>query len=152
MIKYVVMCLSLLMLFPGCADNHSNDQDGVELSSLYGNSFVLEVDRISEMPDVQFSSDDLQESDYEERDEGTAYNVTFSEDGQTIIIDQGSVHGQRTNNGFESLNYELGEGTFAGGRFIVWISNGGFEAELTIYGSGIPITKSERGYLYEQNN
>jgi hypothetical protein len=76
MIKYVVMCVSLLMLFPGCADNDSIDQDEVELSSLYGNSFVLEVDRISEVPDVQFQSDDLQESDYEELDEGTAYNVT----------------------------------------------------------------------------
>jgi hypothetical protein len=147
MIKFVIICLSLMIL-TCCGDNDLVDQDNIELSSLYGNSFVLEVNRISEMPDVQFPFDDLQESDYEEVNEGVEYDVIFSEDGQTVAIEPDSINGQKTNNSAESVYYELGEGTVAGGRLIVWINNNQFEAELTVYGSGVPIIKSERGYLY----
>jgi len=37
--------------------------------------------------------------------------------------------------------------TFAGGRFVVWAADVGLQAELTIYGSGVPIVSSERGPL-----
>jgi hypothetical protein len=41
----------------------------------------------------------------------------------------------------------LTKNLFAGGRFVVWSSDGGFEAEYTVYGSGVPIISSERGPL-----
>ena len=47
----------------------------------------------------------------------------------------------------EYKKYDLDKGLFAGGRFFVWITEGQFEAEYTIYGSGVPIIRSERGYL-----
>ena len=47
--------------------------------------------------------------------------------------------------------YEIEEGLFAGGRFIVWIADDHFEAELTVYGSGVPIVTSERGRLVVAN-
>ena len=147
LMKHVVICLGLLLLFIGCAATNSADKYVAEFSLLDGNDFVLAVDRISEMPDVQFPMDDLQESDYEETNEGTQYNVTFSEDGQMVIIEPGSIRGQKTNDGYESKLYELDEGLFAGGRFVVWINNDSFEVELTIYGSGVPIVISERGHL-----
>lgn len=147
MIKYIFICVSW-MIVTGCSDNDSVDQDDIELSSLFGNSFILAVDRISEIPDVQFPLDDLQESDYEEFNNDMEYDVIFSEDGHTVTIEPGSINGQKTDDNGESLYYELGNGTSAGGRLIVWINNDPFEAELTIYGSGVPIIKSERGYLY----
>ncbi len=135
------------MLFVGCGDNSSTDKYVAEFSLLDGHCFILEVDRISEWPDVQFPMDDLQESDYEETIESTYYNITFSEDGQMVTIEPGSIRGQKINDGDESKLYKLDEGVVAGGRFVVWINNDSFEVELTIYGSGVPILKSERGYL-----
>jgi hypothetical protein len=68
------------------------------------------------------------------------------------VIEPGSIRGAKVMNGEEYKLYELDEGTFAGGRFIVWIIDNSFEAELTIYGSGVPIVKSERGYLRKSAN
>ena len=131
LMKHVVICLGFLLLLVGC---DASDKYVAEFSLLDGNDFVLEVDRISESPDVQFPMDDLQESDYEETNEGTQYNVAFSEDGQMVTIGAGPIRGQKTNDGDESKLYELDEGVFAGVRFVVWLDNDNFEAELTIYG------------------
>ena len=147
LMKYAVICFGLLLLLVGCEVSNQFDKNVAEFSLLDGNEFVMEVNRISEKPDVQFPMDDLQESDYRETNEGEVYNITISEDGQMVIIEPGSIRGEKTMDGDKSKLYELDEGVIAGGRFIVWISNDSFEAELTIYGSGIPIVKSERGYL-----
>jgi hypothetical protein len=40
-----------------------------------------------------------------------------------------------------------GRRTFAGGRFAVWPGQTSLQAELTIYGSGVPIVSSEREAL-----
>ncbi len=45
--------------------------------------------------------------------------------------------------GSAERRFDLGAGTFAGGRFVL---RGG-EAELTVFGSGVPIVSSERGTL-----
>ena len=146
LMKHLVICLGSLLLLVGCdtpnADNEHN------LSLLDGNNFALKIDRImSGRPDVQFPTDNLKESDYEESKDGTQYNVTFSKDGQMVTIEPGSISGQKTNGGDVSVLYELNEGASAGGRFVVWINNDSFEVELTLYGSGIPIVRSERGYM-----
>ena len=147
LIRYVVIfsCSSLLMV--SCDAAESDDEYADNLSLLDGNSFMLEVDRILEMPDVQLPIDDLQESDYIKVNKDTQYHVTFAEDGNMVTIEPGSISGQKTNDGGESRIYELDEGVFAGGRFVIWMNNDSFEAELTIYGSGVPIVQSERGYL-----
>ena len=148
--KCVVIFLGLFLLMVGCDAGDSNDKYITKFSLLDGNDFLLEVDRMSETLDVQFPTDNLQESDYKETTEGTQYNVSFSKDGEMVTIEPGSIRGQKTNKDDESEFYELDEGVFAGGRFVVWINNDSFEAELTIYGSGVPIIKSERGYLYHR--
>jgi hypothetical protein len=147
LMKYVVIYFGLLLLFVSCEVSNQSDKNVAEFSLLAGNEFVMEVDRISEMPDVQFPMDELKESDYRKTNEGTVYNVTLSEDGQMVTIEPDSIGGKKVIDGDKSKLYELEEGVFAGGRFVVWISNDSFEAELTIYGSGVPIVKSERGYL-----
>ena len=151
-IIHIVICFSLLLLLVRCEVSDQSYKNVAEFSLLDGNEFELKVDRISERPDVQFPMDDLKGSDYRETNEGAVYNVTLSEDGQMVIIEPGSIRGVKVMNGDKSKLYELEEGVFAGGRFIVWIRNNRFEAELTIYGSGVPIVKSERGYLRISNN
>ncbi len=142
--RFVILCLLLLV---SCDDAISADTFVADFSLLNGNDFLLKVDRILETPNIQLLPDDLQENDYKETNEGAQYHVTLSADGQMVTIEPGSMRGQRVNDGDESKIYELDEGVFSGGRFVIWIHNDRFEAELTIFGSGVPIVKSERGYL-----
>jgi len=146
-IIHLVISFNLLLLLVSCEVSDQSYKNVTEFSLLNGKEFTLKVDRISENPDVQFPMDDLKESDYRVANEGVIYRVTLSEDGQKLIIEPGSIRGVKVMDGDKSKLYELEEGAFAGGRFIVWISNKKFEAELTIYGSGVPIVKSERGFL-----
>jgi hypothetical protein len=146
-INYFAICFGLLFLFASCEVSDQSNKKVAEFSLLNGNEFAMGVDRISEMPDVQFPMDDLQESDYQKTQEGGIYYLSFSKDGQTVTIEPGTIRGQKVMDGDKSKVYELEEGEFAGGRFVVWISKNRFEAELTVYGSGVPIVKSERGYL-----
>ena len=66
---------------------------------------------------------------------------------QTISIMHDSISGTIMESTEQYKQYDLDEGLFAGGRFNVWITDGAFEAEFTVYGSGVPIIRSERGFL-----
>ena len=57
------------------------------------------------------------------------------------------LEGRRVTTTHGRLVYDLSEGTFADGRFTVWSTKGGLQGEVTIYGSGRPIVRSERGTL-----
>ncbi|MCD4702146.1 MAG: hypothetical protein K8S24_09860 [Candidatus Aegiribacteria sp.] len=150
LIKYVAIFSGFSLLLVSCDAADSDDEYADRISLPDGNSYVLEIDRILEMPDAQLPMDDLQESDYIKTNEGTQYQVAFTEDGRIVTIEPGSISGQKTDDGGESRIYELDEGVFAGGRFVIWVNNDIIEAELTIYGSGVPIVQSERGYLVPQ--
>ena len=119
--------------------------DTIDISLLNDGNYILKVDRVSHGPDVQFPRDSLNESYYTVTDEHIQYEITISEYGHMILIKPGLVSGERIKDGELSKSYVLSNGLFAGGRFIIWINNNIFEAEYTIYGSGIPIIKSERG-------
>jgi hypothetical protein len=116
-------------------------------SSLNGNRYILKIDRVSNAPNVQFPADSLRESNYVAISEDIQYDVTFSADGKTVTIEPGSLSGEKIKAGEESAQYNIVKGLFAGGRFLIWKNNKDFEAEYTIYGSGIPIIRSERGKL-----
>ena len=137
--------LSLLMISCGAAD--SDDEYSDRFSLLDGNSFVLEIDRIIEMPDAKLPMDDFQESDYIRISEGSQYHVSFTKFGHVVTIEPGAISGRKINDDGELKIYELYEDVFAGGRFVIWMCNDSLEAELTIYGSGVPVIQSERGYL-----
>lgn len=141
------VCLFLVFI---CITTCKKDKKP-DFSLLNGSDFILKIDRISNGPHVQFPRDSLLESYYTVTTEDIQYEVTFSENGDKVIINPGPVSGSRLKNGNESKYYELTEGLFADGRFIVWINNEQFEAEYTVYGSGIPIIKSHRGFLKIKN-
>jgi len=147
--KIHVNLFLVAVLFSGCEEQSPNNEPAA-FSLLRENTFILTIDRVANGPDVQFPGDSLRESDFTATGEDIHYEVTFSENGRIITIDTAvteTVSGERVNDGEASKRYALDEGLFAGGRFIVWISNGSFEAEYTVYGAGVPIIKSERGKL-----
>lgn len=134
----------VLSFLAGC----SEDDYEANLEQLGDKSFLLEVNRISEYPEVQFPSDQLYEKDYVETSKGSEYEVRFSEDMRTVTIMLDSISGTLMADTEEYKRYDLDNGLFAGGRFIVWVNESQFEAEYTIYGSGVPIIRSERGNLF----
>jgi hypothetical protein len=139
--------LCIVFVFCTMCKKQTDNNDTIDFSLLNGGDYILKVDRLSQAPNVQFPRDSLYESYYTVTNEDIQHEVTFSEDGQLVSIKPGPVSGVKTTDGKVSKFYELGDGLFAGGRFIIWINNKNFEAEYTIYGSGIPIIKSERGKL-----
>jgi hypothetical protein len=147
--KIPVSLFIVAVCFSGC-EEQSHHNEPAAFSLLRENTFILTIDRVANGPDVQFPGDSLRDSDFTATDEDIHYEVTFSENGRIITIEtivKDTVGGERVNDGEASKRYALDEGLFAGGRFIVWISNGSFEAEYTVYGSGVPIIRSERGKL-----
>jgi hypothetical protein len=140
--KFILITITLSFFF-----RCSPEDDEATFSLLGGNVFILEVNRISEHPNVQFPSDQLNENDYMEIDQGSKYEVSFREDMLTISILNDSISGSLVEDNEEYKKYRLDKGLFAGGRFVVWITDDRFEAEYTIYGSGVPIIRSERGWL-----
>jgi hypothetical protein len=139
--------LFIVFVFCTMCKKQSDNNDVIDFSSLNGGDYIFKVDRVVQAPRVQFPRDSLYESYYTVTDEDIRYEIAFSQDGQMVSIKPGPVSGEKTNDGNVSKFYELGNGLFAGGRLVIWINNKVFEAEYTVYGSGIPIIKSERGKL-----
>lgn len=86
----------------------------------------------------------------EEHYEPTApreYEVVVSQRGQRVTIGDTPWIGERIPTQSSDLMFDLTEGAFAGGRFVVWQAAQGLQGELTLYGSGVPIAQSERGTL-----
>jgi hypothetical protein len=146
--KAVIGFCIISVLFTMCKEQKEND-DSNEFSLLFGKTFVLHIDRVAQLPDIQFPSDNLKESDYTLTNEEIQFDIVFSENGQAITIEPGTIRGKKINDDDNCLRYELDEGVSAGGRFVLWINQNDIEVEYTIYGSGVPIIKSQRGILVE---
>ena len=140
------LLLGCYVLFAiGCANSSSDDAESTSMEQLDGNAFLFVVEQeIEESITEGFTIDD---SLYVEVENGDEYTVSFSADHATVSIDPGTLSGILETEENEILDYSIDEGYFAGGRFIVWIENGDFYAELTEYGSGVPIIASEKGCL-----
>jgi len=109
----------------------------------------MQVDRAwdHDLADVQFPSDSLDEDDYQPVSNGTVYPVVASAGAASVSIGEAPLLGELVASTAGTWTYDLSAGTFAGGRFVVWATLHGLQAELTIYGSGVPIVSSERGAL-----
>jgi hypothetical protein len=145
-----VMALPALIVVLACSNADSPHQADLSIDSLNGNRYDVIVERVANNPDVQFPTDLVREDQYEILHELKSYDITFSEDGEEIHIEPDSIHGHKASNEVDGMTFKLDMGTFAGGQFLVWGNEERVEAELTIYGSGVPIVRSERGYLEQQ--
>ena len=130
----------------GGADAYPGDISR-SLSSFRAGAWSFRVDRawVGHAGDAQFPSDRLAEPAYDPVVAGLTYRVVLSDGGNQVAVGETPLLGQRTRTTDSLVEYTLSKGTFAGGRFVVWWSNDGLQGELTIYGSGRPIVKSERG-------
>ena len=146
-----ILCFSVIVCSGDKSIDDMDNSVAVQFTILNGSNFVFHVNRRADHPDVQLPFEELQETDYITTNNGRQYRVNFSENIETIIIIPDSISGTLEKDTDELKQYALKEGLFAGGRFIVWIANNRFEAEYTIYGSGVPIIQSERGYLESAN-
>ncbi len=130
-------------------------------TSLAGGTFRMHVTRVwlrgEGGVDLQFPSDELPDYAYQPVSDGGDYSVEVSEDESTVKItkagDSKTMVGRHLgvdeplNKNGASYLYALSEGTFAGGRFRAWSGASAWQAELTVYGSGLPIVQSEEGDL-----
>jgi len=138
-----MLLVMVLFLLTNCSSKDAKES----MLQFEGNSFILKIDRRSENPSVKYPNDQLLENDYEALVNGPSYELSFDEDKQAFLIVTLDVSGVLVANEESIKIYELDSGLFAGGRFIIWISDDTIEAEYTVYGSGVPILTSERGYL-----
>ncbi len=98
-------------------------------------------------------TDPLDDADYTPVDDAAGWSLLVSDHRDTIALtdiadDTKTIDGTLGDPVGDRLHYDLTEGVFAGGRFEVW-DDGFLRAELTIYGSGVPIAQSARGDLVQ---
>jgi hypothetical protein len=120
------------------------------LEALAGRSCTLTIthrwDRArSNVP--QTPSGELRDEDFVAVAPRATYKVEFATDGTSVEVGERPMVGKLSEGSPARFRYTLGDGTFAGGRFTVRADDGTYRAELTIYGSGLPITQSKRGDL-----
>jgi len=137
-------CLSLISCAP---------TEDPELSELGGVDLVMQVTHLWDqaggtMPDLP--TDDLLDEDFVAVTDRPDHQVLLTADRVDLEIDD--MAGDLSSEQPDSLAYVLSEGTAAGGRFLIWVEQGAYRAELTIYGSGIPVIESERGDLVTAAN
>jgi hypothetical protein len=112
----------------------------------------LKIDRRWNRENAQFPTDPLDEKDYDPVSDGPTYSVSISDGWNRVTVGDGDTPvnpfmGELKAGKSGTLDYDLSTGPFGGGRFVVWIAESSLQAEITIYGSGIPIISSERGTL-----
>jgi len=147
--KKVITSLCIIITMLSACKKDPADNPG--LQSLDGKSYVLNIDRALGDVNPQLPYDSFPDSDYLFIDESIHYDVTFSGDGQSVMIDQGAIVGSLIDKFQDSRTYDLDEGLFAGGVLRVWENKGVFEAEFRIFGSGLPIVFCVRGCLELKN-
>ncbi len=120
---------------------------------LSSGAYVLAADRTWSVapgaPDFpNHPSDPLDEVDYH-ANAGPRYAIVVGTGGQSVSIDASPpIRGTCTDHTDQQVTYSLTEGLFAGGRLVVWKVGSGYQGELTVYGSGVPIARSERGAVF----
>jgi hypothetical protein len=145
----------LSVIVASCESPSINDNDVAQNHSLEflpkfdDGSWIFHINRawIKRDKRVTYPSDQLVDADYQPVSCGPTYPVVVSDRSIRIFVGNHDVDGHRTYMDAKRIIYNLDGGAFAGGRFVVWSNNQGLQAEITIYGSGVPIIKSERGVL-----
>jgi hypothetical protein len=108
-----------------------------------------------------FANGQWSERDFDPVEDGCRYLLNLSTDGGAFelqsLTDERSYsgHAEATRSmptdisADDCLCYSIDEGSFAGGRLVIWRATTGLRAELTIFGSGLPFIGSDRGDLRE---
>ena len=146
----ILLLLFMVVILSRCDSQTQVSEMGIQSLEQITGFYTIQVTRIAERPAVQFPTDTLLENQYKLDRSNKKYKVLFFSEGNQISMKNDSIIGQRSYQSSQFLKYDLVQGLPAGGRFNVWLSGESMEAELTIYGSGVPITISERGKLIKE--
>ena len=137
-------CLALQACLGKATVPHSQLTDGV---------WELRVDREWAKEGHRALPGQLSEKDYRSLVNGPRYSIVVTEGCAKVEIrkmgdaaDRPAMKGEWRASG-DPFVYWLQDGTFAGGQFVVLPGGMSLQAELTIFGSGVPVTASERGSL-----
>ena len=158
--KYFCKYLSIVGLMAVAAASCRSGSDGdrgagsARADQLVDGAWEFRVDRAWSNTGSR-RSNEVAEREYQPAPDGATFPVLVSDHGSTVTIGAAPewnrrvrfpLKGSRTSVA-DTITYHLDEGTFAGGRFVVWPGDQGLQGELTIYGSGLPIVASVRGRL-----
>jgi len=130
------------------------DTDSVptfRLADLADGSWVFVPDREGIRERIAFSHGPLREEAYAPAGDTVDCAVEVSDHARRVTVGPATPEGARlaffrSESDSTRLEFQLRE--WAGGRFIVWAVGDSLQAELTIYGSGVPVVESRRGSLF----
>ncbi|MBK8316288.1 MAG: hypothetical protein IPL01_20635 [Acidobacteria bacterium] len=150
----VVVVFMFFICGPVSGDDAVRKPDATSLDQFVDGVWELRIDRAwSRHATPDSTSLELTDADYRSVSRGATYSIVVSGQGARVEISRkrrSAMHppmkGSRSSSG-ERIVYDIQEGTFAGGRFVVWFGRKGLQGELTIYGSGVPIISSVRGTI-----
>lgn len=145
-----ILCMGLASLV-ACGEEPSRGLDATLTETFHDGAWALAVDRAlrNGVSASGLPSTPLSEADFAPVAGGPVYHLAVSQRAGRIEVVEPRMVGRLEQATSERLTYGLVEGTFAGGRIVVWREQVGLQAELTIYGSGVPVVRSERGSLRE---
>ena len=143
----LILLLSLIII--ACSKKTPDELNNSSSSQNTG-SYIFYVEKSVNNPNVQFPFDTIAEEQYGQDNTGKTYEIKFSSDEQRVSINHDSIQGTIITETNLKKSYNLNKGVFAGGRFVICPKDQPTEAELTIYGSGVPIIFSEKGKLVKK--
>lgn len=143
----VILCVTIVACTTTPSAPSGTDR-GVQSAFAEG-AWELRVDRAwAGGGNVQFPSDPLDESTYAPMINAPVYRVILSDSGRRVAVGATPLLGTRSLATDSRVQFDLGIAPLdapAGGRLVVRRSGSDLQGELTVYGSGRPIVKSERG-------
>jgi hypothetical protein len=143
----VVLSIGLASVVACGACRSSDTSDSGLRHAFHDGVWLLTVDRALRPggSTVGVPKDSLSEADFAPVAGGARYRLVVSAYAARIEVVGSQMVAQLEQATAERLIYGLVDGAFAGGRIMVWREPSGIQAELTIYGSGVPVVRSERG-------
>ncbi len=155
--KLRLTVIALASLLASCGAHTPSAPTIPTLASFTTGVWTLQVDRAwdGKAGAPQFPSDTLDESAYRRVTDGATYRVEVSDGGRQATLSDVTgtpgvfmaFTGRRGKATDSSVQYDFDSNAiiFAGARLVVWQTASGLQGEWTVYGSGVPIVKSERG-------
>jgi len=145
----LVLALCVAAMALGEGPNDARAPTAGPLLTLADGAWLLPVDRVWRGSQNRLPSTPLVEEEYVPLQAGPVYRLEVSGDGTRIVIaEPNRLLAEQTEGDLRHAVYEMTEGTFSGGRLIVFAGDdGSLTAELTVFGSGLPILSSQRGTL-----
>lgn len=120
--------------------------DGIGAGFITDVNYVFTITHMADHPPVQFPFDIVADSSYRPIDSIAPRDIRFSTQFDTVYIDT-NEYGVKSAIETDWIQFDLTSSWGVYGRFVIWNNSMPLRAELTRYGSGVPIINSERGIL-----